>query len=137
MNDRNPVTRDSSEPVTEAEFMEGMWISIGVGLYYSLNAFLPIIAWYGWRKYDILDMSKNKFYKAAWYTLYPLHWFAFTPMAFLWPFTYAGSSIVLDFYDIATWHLGTRLAIIIYGTVSFMWLLAFLFYSETEVITRR
>ena len=132
-----PATRDNTLPITEEEFIEGMWYSVAIGLYYCFNAFLPIIAWYGWRKDAILGMSNNIMYKAAWYTLYPLHWFVFTPMAILWPFTYTGSSLVLEFYNLANLYLGSFVAVGVYALVAFMWLLATLFYKQSTVIVRR
>jgi hypothetical protein len=57
-----PATTDNTGPVTDAEFKEGLYISVAIGLYYTINAFLPIIAWYGWRKDDILDLAENKIY---------------------------------------------------------------------------
>ena len=139
MNDRNSVieTTETQEPVTQDEFTEGMWISIVVGLYYTLNASVPIMAWYGWRRVGVLGMDNNTFYKAAWYTLYPLHFFIFTPMAFLWPMTYTGVSVVVNFYDLANWYLGSVAAAFVYSFVAIMWLFAALFYEETDVITNR
>ena len=75
-------------------------------------------------------------YKAAWYTLYPLHWLVFTPMAFLWPATYLGEAVIVDFYDIANFWLGTVIAGGVYIFTAFMFLLAALFYQETSVISR-
>ena len=113
-----------------------MWISVAVGLYYWFNAFTPILAWYGWRKYAILDESTNPMYTAAWYTLYSLHWLVFTPMALLWPATYLGEGLVVDFYDIANFWLGSVVAAGIYASVVFLWLLAILLYEESPAITR-
>ena len=130
MNERGDLpTRDNTEPVTEEQFHEGMWISVAVGFYYTLNAFIPIIAWYGWRKTDILAMTNNSLYKFAWYTLYPLHWLVFTPMALLWPFTYIGSATIVEFYDLANWWLGSVTGGVVYALVALTWLLAALFYD--------
>ena len=112
-----------------------MWISIGVGLYYMLNAFFPILSWYLFRKDDILAMSNNGFYKATWYAFYPLHWFVFTPMAILWPLTYTGSAVVVDFYEIANFYLGTLLASGIYVFVFTMFVISYLAYSQSTTLT--
>lgn len=97
MNERNPVpeTVEEKTPVTVEEFREGMLISIVVGLYYTFNAFVPIIAWYGFRRVGVRAMSDNTFYKIAWYSMYALHFFIFTPMAFIWPMTYTGVTVVI------------------------------------------
>ena len=112
-----------------------MWISIGVGAYYFFNAFFPIITWYGIRKDDILAMSNNGLYKAAWYSFYPLHWFVFTPMALLWPLTYTGSAVVVDFYEIANIYLGTILAGGVYMFVFAMFMLSYVSYDEATTLT--
>ena len=132
-----PITTDTAVVVTEAMFTEGMWVSLAVGLFYTFNAFFPIIAWYGWRKTDILAMENNFFYKMAWYTLYSLHWFIFTPMALIWPFTYIGSSTVVDFYNVAQRVIGTYVSAVVFGTVLIMWALSGIFYSETTVVIPR
>ena len=137
MERATPITYDSAVVVTEQMFTEGMWVSVAVGLYYTFNAFFPIIAWYGWRKDDILAMTANKMYKAAWYTLYPLHWFIFTPMALIWPFTYVGSATIVDFYNVAQRVIGTYVSGVVYLTVLLMWILAAAFYSETTVVIPR
>ena len=123
--------------MTEEEYNEGRLISIVVGLYYTLNASIPIIAWYGWRRPDILAMEENVFYKVAWYSLYPLHFIVFTPMAFLWPMTYSGVSVVVNFYDLANWWLGSVVAGFVYIFVASMFALAGLTYSETSSQTNR
>lgn len=114
-----------------------MWVSIMVGLYYTFNAFVPIIAWYGWRRVDILAMDGNTFYKMAWYSLYPLHFFVFLPMALIWPMTYTGQSVVINFYDIAHVFLGTVAAGVTYIFVSLTWFLAAFFYSETDAVSKK
>ena len=137
MNDRhsNISTSDNTMPVTEEEFKEGMWISLMIGLYYTFNAFFPIIIWYGWRRVNILAMDSNTFYKMAWYTMYPLHFFVFLPMALVWPMTYTGISAVVEVYDLANWYLGSITAGIVYVSVTFIWMLAAIFYSDTESIS--
>ena len=45
-----PATQDNTSPVTEDEFKKGMFVSIAIGLYYVMNALMPIVAWYGWRR---------------------------------------------------------------------------------------
>ena len=139
MNERNPVpeTVEEKTPVTAEEFREGMLISVVVGLYYTFNAFVPIIAWYGSRRVGVRAMSNNTMYKIAWYSMYALHFFIFTPMAFIWPMTYTGVTVVIKFYDLANWYLGTLAAGFVYAYVSFMWLLAALLYSDTDEITNR
>ena len=118
--------------MTDEEFNEGMYISIMVGLYYTFNAFVPILAWYGWRRVDILAMDGNTFYKIAWYSLYALHFIVFTPMAFIWPMTYSGIAVVVEFYDLANWYLGSVAAGVVYSYVSLMWIFAAFFYSDTD-----
>ena len=113
-----------------------MLISYVVGIYYFFNAFLPLLAWYGWRRVPTRSMDNNSMYFAAWYTLFPLHWFVFVPMAILWPMTYLGEAVIVDFYDIANWWLGSVLAGGVYSFVAFMWFLAYLFYEESDVISR-
>ena len=138
MNDQNSIeTIEEKTAVTEEEYNEGKWISIMVGLYYTFNAFAPIIAWYGWRRVDILAMEKNIFYKVAWYSMYSLHFFVFTPMAFVWPMTYSGVSVVVDFYDLANWYLGSVVAGFVYVYVASMFALAALFYSDTSAQSSR
>lgn len=137
MDERNPATTEQFKPVTLEEYKEGYRISLVVGLYYTLNAFVPIIAWYGSRRVAILAMQENTFYKLAWYSMYALHFFAFTPMAFIWPMTYTGVSVVIEFYDLANWYLGSVVAAFIYIYVALMWLLAIAMYKPTSVITKR
>ena len=108
-----------------------------IGLYYTFNAFVPILTWYGVRRVDILAMSGNTFYKMAWYSMYALHFFVFTPMAFIWPMTYTGVATVVNFYDIANWYLGSVVAGIVYVYVALIWILAYFFYKDTSVITKR
>ena len=138
MNDRNAIeTVENQTAVTEDEYKEGRIISIVVGLYYTFNAFVPIIAWYGWRRPDILAMTNNTFYKVAWYSLYPLHFIVFTPMAFLWPMTYSGVSVVVNFYDLANWWLGSVVAGFVYIYIASMFALAALGYEETSAQSSR
>ena len=132
-----PATTDNTGPITDAEFREGMYISLAIGIYYTFNAFMPIIAWYGWRKDDILNLAENKIYKLSWYMMYASHFFIFLPMAVLWPFTYFGSSVVVNFYNIANLYLGSYGAAGVYLMVSSFWLMALIFYSDNDVIDRR
>ena len=136
-----PETYDNVSPVTDEQYRNGMIISIAVGLYYTFNAFYPILAWYGWRKEDIrtmaVDNGVNKWYMLAWYVMYGLHFIVFSPMAFLWPFTYLGSTLIVDFYDIANLYLGTVAATLVYLTVTTMFFISMLFYKDSTVITRR
>ena len=122
--------------VSEQEFIEGMYLSLAIGLYYTFNAFMPILAWYGRRKYDILAMPNNIFYKLSWYLFFALHFFAFSPMAFLWPATYIGSGLILDFYDLANFYMGTVGAFAIYLFVGLLWLISMLFYGSNDVVSR-
>ena len=108
-----------------------------VGLYYTFNAFVPIFAWYMFRRVDILAMTENTFYKLAWYSMYALHFFVFTPMALVWSMTYLNVAVVIYFYDLANWYLGTVAAGFVYGYVAIMWTLAALTYTETSTITNR
>ena len=139
MNDRNSVieTTEEKTPVTDAEYNEGKIISIVVGLYYTFNAFVPIVAWYAWRRVGVRAMSENSFYKLAWYSMYSLHFFVFTPMAFLWPMTYSGVSVVVNFYDLANWWLGSVAASLVYVLVAIMWLIAAVTYTDDDAITQR
>ena len=86
-----PATQDNTPPVTDAEFKKGMIISVAIGLYYVMNALMPIVAWYGWRRVPTRSLHKtNKIYIDAWYMLYAAHFIVYLPMAFMWPFTYSG-----------------------------------------------
>ena len=137
MSGLQPSTRDNTKPVTEEQFMHGMWISLAVGLYYTFNAYLPIVSWYGWRKKDILAMSTNSLYKTSWYLLYASHFIVFTPMALLWPFTYSGSSVVVEFYDLANWYLGSVVAAGVYLSVASVFALSIMTYSEATEVSQR
>ena len=44
---------DADRPVTEREFQLGLYASIGIGLFYTANAFLPVLTWYMSKKTDI------------------------------------------------------------------------------------
>uniref|UniRef100_A0A7S3I247 Uncharacterized protein n=1 Tax=Favella ehrenbergii TaxID=182087 RepID=A0A7S3I247_9SPIT len=130
-----PHTRDNTEPVSDAQFTEGMIISIAVGTFYTINAFLPVLVWHRYRKAEINAMTGNKMYKFAWQILYSLHFLAFLPMALLWPLTYLGSAVIVDFYDSANWYVGSLAAGVIFGNVTLAFFLAALTYSETTVVT--
>ena len=56
-------------------------------------------------------------------------------MALLWPFTYIGSSVIVDFYDVANWYVGTLAAGAVYATVASTFLLAALFYEENTAVS--
>ena len=82
-------------------------------------------------------MDGNTMYKLAWYFTYATHFIVFTPMAFLWPFTYLGSPLIVEFYNLANYYLGTVVATGVYSLNIFMWILAVIFYDETTTMTRR
>ena len=113
-----------------------MFLSLAIGMYYTLNAFLPITFWYGKRRPPTLAMPNNFLYKLSWYVFFSLHFMAFMPMALLWPATYIGSDLILDFYDLANFYLGTIGALGIITIVSLMWMISILFYQTSDVITR-
>jgi hypothetical protein len=69
--------------------------------------------------------------------MYASHFFIFLPMAILWPFTYFGSSVVVDFYNIANLFLGTYGTASVVLLVSSFWLSAVLFYSDNDLISKR
>ena|ERR1719469_96635 len=130
-----PHTRDNTMPVNGEEYREGLLISVAVGAYYTLNAYLPILVYYAWRKDVISSMTNNSSYKFAWELLYGTHFFTFLPMALLWPFTYIGSAVIVDFYDVANWYLGTLAAGSIYLTVATAFILAALLYEDTTAVS--
>ena len=130
-----PHTRDNTQPVTDDEFTEGLIISIAVGTYYSLNAFLPYIFWLGWRRDDIAAIGDGA-YETAWNLLYRLHFFIFVPMALTWPFTYLGSSVIVDFYDQANWYVGTLAAGSLYSLVFLTLIISALSLKETTRVTK-
>ena len=68
--------------------------------------------------------------------LYATHFIVFLPMAFIWPFTYLGYTLIIDFYDIANIWVGTVGAGGVILLVSFFWILSAIFYEENEVVTR-
>jgi len=125
-----PATRDNTEPVTQDEFSQGMWISLLIGVFYALNGFVPMLVWFGGHKDTVLQMQGNKVYKAAWKALFVSHIVVYVPMAVIWPFTYIGSTTIVEFYDLANWYVGTLAAGAIFVTVTFMWMLAALSYEE-------
>ena len=114
-----------------------MYISLAVGLYYTMNAFMPIIAWYGWRREPIKSMTTNKLYSIAWYMLYASHFIVFLPMSILWPFTYLGSSVVVEFYDLANTMIGTIGGGSVILLVSLFWMMSVILYKDNKVISRR
>ena len=96
-----------------------------------MNAYFPIMVWFAFKE-DKVDSNKsiNGWYRFAWYVLWTMHWTIFSPMAFLWPFTYFGSSVIVDFYDIANWYLGTLAASGLYATVACLFALAALNFTS-------
>ena len=117
-------------PLTEAEYFEGLLMSIFVGAFYTLNAFLPIIAWFGWKKADIQALSGMFFYKLAWRTMITTHWIVFLPMALIWPMTYLGNEVILDFYTLANWYIGNVASGFVFSGVAIVWLMAWIFYTS-------
>lgn len=130
-----PHTRDNTMPTNGDEYLEGMLISVVLGVFYTMNAYMPILMWYLVRKDDILGMKNNDMYKFSWYTLYALHFFVFLPLALLWPFTYIGSSVIVDFYDVANWYVGTVGAFIVFITVTALWALSAILYESNTYIS--
>jgi hypothetical protein len=57
-------------------------------------------------------------------------------MAFIWPFTYLGYTLIIDFYDIANIWVGTVGAGGVILLVSFFWILSAIFYKKNEEVTR-
>ena len=112
-----------------------MIVSIAVGLFYTANAFWPITLWFGWIKKQIDSTTTNKTYRTAWIALVYSHLILFSPMALLWPFTYIGSGIVIEFWDLANWWLGTLAASSIFLTVGTIWLVAASMYEDTSVFS--
>jgi len=132
-----PATKDNTHPVTEAEFREGFYISMAIGLYYILNALGPIIVWYGARRVVVLSLIGNRIYKVSWYLLYAMHFIIFFPLAVMWPFTYIGSSVIVEFYDIAhTWiaAVGGGGVLLL---VTFLWTISALAYKDNDIISKR
>ena len=56
-------------------------------------------------------------------------------MALLWPLTYTGSAVVVDFYEIANLYLGTLVAGGIYIFVFAMFMLSYVSYQDTTTLT--
>ena len=114
-----------------------MIVSLAVGFYYFVNAFLPILVWYIAKKDSILAIQEsNIFYVIAWYTMMSAHWVVFLPMALLWPLTYLGNQVVTDFYDLANWWLGSIVAGITYSTIAVAFTLSAIFYEDNTYTTR-
>ena len=96
-----------------------------------MNAYFPIMWWFTFKMDDVdTNKSINRMYRFAWYVMWTMHWTIFSPMAFLWPFTYIGSSVIVDFYDVANWYLGTLAASGLYATVACLFALAALNYTS-------
>ena len=133
----DPATRDNTLPVTEAEFREGMYISLAIGLYYTMNTFAPIIAWYGWRRVPVRALTNNRIYQVSWYMLYASHFIIYLPMAVMWPFSYIGSSVIVEFYDIAQTWIATIGGGGVLLLVTLFWTISALAYKDNEIISKR
>ena len=123
--------------MTAQEWNKGLIVSIGVGLYYLANAFWPITIWFVWVKNEFNKTTTNSAYKAAWLALVYGHLIVFSPMALLWPFTYIGSGVVVEFWDLSNWWLGTLTASAIFLVISIMWIIAATQYETTSVFNKR
>ena len=54
----------------------------------------------------------------------------------IWPFTYLGSSVIVDFYDQANWYVGTLAAGSLYGLVFLTFIISALSLKETTRVTK-
>lgn len=130
-----PPSRDNTMPVTADQFTEGLYISVFVGLYYAFNAYMPAMVWFTVREDDIMAMKENWFYKKAWQVLYMAHFLLFTPMALLWPLSYLGSSVIVNFYDLTNYWIGTVAGGVLYLSVATLFALAAFFYETDTAVS--
>ena len=63
------------------------------------------------------------------------HFLLLGPLACLWPLTYLGSSVIVDFYDLANFWVGTVAASAMYGTIASVLIMAAIFYTADKSIS--
>lgn len=116
----------------------GLIISIAVGLFHTANGFWPLVAWYGWVKKELEAEGDNlTTYRLAWRVLVWSHLVVFSPVALLWPFTYMGSSVVVEFYDLLNWWIGTLSLSAIVVLVAIFWIIAAAAYKTNATVSKR
>ena len=102
--------------------------SVFLGSAWMLEAYLPILVWYLWRRPEIRNLKEsNPWYYRAWNFMWISHYFVFQVPAIIWPFTYLGSQTVNYFYILVNYWVGTVMG----GVFAAIGSLLFIFAAAT------
>lgn len=94
-------------------------------------AYVPIIAWYTWRRVGVRAMMEvNSWYHLAWNFMWMSHYFVFQLPAIIWPLTYLGSQTVNHFYILINFWIGTIGGGAIASIATVLWIVAAMTYEE-------
>ena len=82
--------------------------NVAIGIIWLSLSYVPITAWYGWRRVGIRQMrTENKWYHIAWNVMWMSHYFIFQLPAIVFPLTFLGSQTINHFYILLNYYVGT------------------------------
>ena len=106
--------------------------SYALGLMWVTLSYVPITAWYAWRRPSIIAMKEeNPWYHRAWNFMWMSHYFIYQIPAFVWPFTYYSYVSINHFYMLVNYWVGYVAGGIASGITIVLFLIAFLTFTES------
>ena len=123
---------------TTEEVAEMRGYAIILGFIWMGLSYVPISAWYMWRRPGIRAMKDlNPWYHRAWNTMWMSHYFVFQLPAIIAPLSYFGNLSINQFYMFLNFWVGTVGGAIAATITTITFLIAYLTFTNTDDLLKQ
>ena len=118
---------------TDAEIALMRRDNILLGIIWWTLSYVPITAWYAWRRVGIRAMmDENPWYHRAWNVMWMSHYFVFQLPAIIFPLTFLDSQVINHFYILINYWIGTLVGGVDAAVVLVFWIIAAITFTEVD-----